>query len=130
MRRAPSRRRPSWPTAASRPTCVPARRRPGPRASPRSGRATVGGRLLGGGRPLEAADAGSSLPTSHVPTLLRHQVRSPLSWVPLEEVRGDPAALRRALRDRVEAGIRVLVADSASDEDIVRVAAAARGAGG
>src|SRR5579884_1932995 len=80
--------------------------------------------------PLEAADTGSSLPTSHVPTLLRHQVGSPLSWVPLEEVRGDPAALRRALRDRVEAGIRVLVADSASDEDIVRVAAAARGAGG
>ncbi len=99
-------------------------------AVPRSGRATVGGRLLVGGRPLEAADTGSSLPTSHVPTLLRHQVRSPLSWVPLEEVRGDPAALRRALRDRVEAGIRVLVADSASDEDIVRVAAAARGAGG
>lgn len=99
-------------------------------AFPRSGRVAIGGHLIVEGRPLHETEAGRGMAarpmTSHVPTLLQAQTCHRIAHLPREAIGDGADRLGALLRSYVEEGVRVVVADAGSEEDISVLAEAAQ----
>ncbi len=102
-------------------------------AHPSAGRHTIGGTQLLGGRRLEetevARDARTPMGTSDVVEILRQQADLAATVVPMATVTGARDELVAAVREALDAGIDVLVADATTEEHLDRIAAAAVAAG-
>jgi uncharacterized protein YgbK (DUF1537 family) len=94
-------------------------------AFPAQGRAVVHGMLLVSGTPAHESPIGQDPaypgPTSDVVEIVRRGAARPVSFLPLEHVRGDASALARMLRD---ARGHILVADALTDGDLAALAGA------
>lgn len=98
-------------------------------AHPAAGRHTIGGTQLLGGRRLEetevARDARTPMRTSDVVEILHQQADLAASVVPMATVTGSAEVLVAALREAVDGGADVVVADATTEEHLDRVAVAA-----
>ncbi|QBX56094.1 four-carbon acid sugar kinase family protein [Nocardioides seonyuensis] len=98
-------------------------------AHPGANRQTIGGMQLLDGRRLEdtevARDARTPIHTSDVVALLREQADLEVVAVPLDAVTGDLDALAETIRQHLDAGAEVIVADATTVEHLDRLAAAA-----
>lgn len=98
-------------------------------AHPEAARQTIGAIQLLDGRRLEdtevARDARSPVRTSNVVTLLVEQADLRVAAVHLEDVTGDLDALARTIRQHLDEGAEVIVADATTVDHLDRVATAA-----
>ncbi len=98
-------------------------------AHPAADRHTIGGTQLLRGRRLEetevARDARSPMHTSDVAAIIRQQADLAVHVLPMSTVTGAPEALVRAVREALEDGAEVLVADATTEAHLERVATAA-----
>ncbi|WP_210438781.1 four-carbon acid sugar kinase family protein [Nocardioides xinjiangensis] len=98
-------------------------------AHPAAARQTIGAIQLLDGRRLEdtevARDARTPVRTSNVVTLLVEQADLDVVAVHLEDITGDLDALADTLRQHLERGAEVIVADATTTEHLDRVATAA-----
>lgn len=95
-------------------------------AFPPAGRAVRDGCLLVHGTPVHqtaiGADPVTPVRESHLPTLLREQMRRPVHLLPLARLRGSPAGLRQAVAGWHAAAPGVVVADAETTGDLARLA--------
>lgn len=101
-------------------------------AHPAAGRVTVEGHQLLGGRRLEqtelAHDARTPVDTSEVADVLTRSTDLAVGNLPLRLVTGPPDELTAAVRDLLDEGVDVVVADAMTVEHLDRVAVAAASA--
>ena len=95
-------------------------------AFPPAGRAVRDGVLLVRGVPVHHTATGRDPVTpvreSHLPTLLRRQVRRPVYALPLARLRGSAAQLCRTVRDWREAAPGIVLGDAVTPLDLDRLA--------
>lgn len=95
-------------------------------AFPTSGRATIGGYHMVNGVPLEltgvSKDPTSPVNDSSLPRLLKQQSGNKVGSLPLKTVIKGGEAVSNALKALYSEGIRVVAADSVSDEDLEKLA--------
>ncbi|MCP3423166.1 four-carbon acid sugar kinase family protein [Nocardioides pinisoli] len=98
-------------------------------AHPAAGRQTIGGIQLLDGRRLEdtevARDARTPVRTSDVAELLRQQGGLEVAVVAVEDVTGDLDRLAEKIRQHLDGGAEVVVADAMTADHLDRIAAAA-----
>ena len=92
-------------------------------AFPAEGRTTVGGRQHIDGVPLELSQIGGPDAASDLVTLFERDDGPPVHLLDLATLRGKPDALERLLHDSPG----IVVADAETDDDLMRLAAAADG---
>jgi uncharacterized protein YgbK (DUF1537 family) len=97
-------------------------------AFPPAGRAVRDGVLLVKGIPVHRTAAGRDPVTpvreSHLPTLLRQQVKRPIYALDLAALRGTPARLGRTLREWRASAPGIVLADTLKPQDLERLARA------
>lgn len=98
-------------------------------AHPEANRHTIGGTQLLGGRRLEetevARDARTPMRTSDIVEILGQQAALAASVVPMATVTGGGDALTQAIRDALDEGADVIVADAMTTDHLDRIAVAA-----
>lgn len=98
-------------------------------AHPAAGRHTVDGTQLLYGKRLEetelARDARTPVRTSRVADRLGEQAALHVAHLPLSTVTSGPTSVRAALRQALDAGAELVVADALTEDHLTRVAAAA-----
>ncbi|HOA15786.1 MAG TPA: four-carbon acid sugar kinase family protein [Bacillota bacterium] len=95
-------------------------------AFPTSGRATIGGYHMVNGVPLEltgvSKDPTSPVRDSSLPRILSQQSGNKVGSLPLETVIKGSQAVSEALKALYSDGVRIVAADSVSDEDLEKLA--------
>jgi uncharacterized protein YgbK (DUF1537 family) len=97
-------------------------------AHPEANRHTIGGAQLLDGKRLEdtevARDARHPMSTSDITTILAEQTAMTAAVIPLATVVADTRVLVGSLRDEIESGVEVIVADAMTLNHLDRIAAA------
>ena len=95
---------------------------------PESGRITSGGYLLVNGVPLQATDVAKDpvapITESYVPTIVQKQSSHSVSYIGLETVLAGEKTIEQAMRAKIDQGVRILVLDAVTDEEIESIAKA------
>ena len=98
-------------------------------AHPEANRHTIGGTQLLDGRRLEdtevARDARHPMRTSDIVAILREQTALDTAVVPLATVVADAPTLATAIRDALDGGAEVVIADATTTDHLDRIATAA-----
>lgn len=94
---------------------------------PANGRIVVGGYLLVKGelvsRTAFAHDPAFPVKESHIPTLLSHQSRYQLGYLPISLVNEGPEAIASFLEETKRKNIRLVISDTISDQDLTNLVA-------
>lgn len=95
---------------------------------PESGRITSGGYLLVNGTPVQQTDVAKDPVTpitgSYVPDLVANQSQFEVGHIGLNDVLAGKEALTSAMEQRIQKGIRILVIDAVTEENIEEIACA------
>ncbi len=96
---------------------------------PASGRIAAGGHLIVDGLPLErtaaAKDPVNPITTSKILNIFKEQSNLSTTLLPLDVILNGPHSIEQSLREFCEQGIRVVICDALTDEDIENIAKAA-----
>ena len=95
-------------------------------AMPRTGRTCLKGTIYLDGRPLHTTDIGRDpfhpVTTSSVPELLSSQINLPMGSLSLDDIEGEGGRLARTIRQMVESGVRIIVADAVTQDHLSALA--------
>ncbi len=100
---------------------------------PASGRVCIGGYLLVNQIPLQNTDVGKDPKTpvrhSKVETIIREQYEGEIGSIHLNCVLKGPAAIQEDIKALSEKGIKAIIIDATTDEDIINIAKAVKDSG-
>ncbi|WP_047983915.1 four-carbon acid sugar kinase family protein [Ornithinibacillus californiensis] len=95
---------------------------------PDSGRVCSGGYLLVNGVPVQETDVAKDpvipITQSYVPAILREQSKHNVAHVGLDVVLKDVNSIKATLEQHISNGVRVIIVDAVTDEDIEEIAEA------